>query len=33
VHIVAHGCIDERVMSVLGEKDAQQSALLSALKP
>jgi SNF2 family DNA or RNA helicase len=33
VHIVADGCIDERVMSVLGEKDAQQSALLSALKP
>ncbi len=33
VHIVASGCIDERVISVLGEKDAQQSALLSALKP
>lgn len=33
VHIVANGCIDERVISVLGEKDAQQSALLSALKP
>ena len=33
IHIVADGCIDERVMSVLGEKDAVQSALLSALKP
>ena len=33
VHIVANACIDERVISVLGEKDAQQSALLSALKP
>jgi len=33
VHVVASGCIDERVMSVLGEKDAQQSALLNALKP
>lgn len=33
IHIVADGCIDERVMSVLGEKNAVQSALLSALKP
>ncbi len=33
VHLIASGCIDERVMSVLGTKDAQQSALLSALKP
>lgn len=33
IHIVADGCIDERVMSVLGEKDAAQSALLTALKP
>ena len=33
VHIVANGCIDERVMRVLNEKNAQQSALLSALKP
>ena len=33
VHIVADGCIDERVMSVLADKDAQQSKLLNALKP
>lgn len=33
IHIVADGCIDERVISVLSEKDAVQSALLTALKP
>ena len=33
VHIVADGCIDQRVMSVLADKDAQQSKLLNALKP
>ncbi|CAB4137619.1 HepA Superfamily II DNA/RNA helicases, SNF2 family [uncultured Caudovirales phage] len=33
VHLIADGCIDERVMQVLGSKDAQQSALLKALKP
>ena len=33
VHLGASGCIDERVMAVLGQKDAQQSALLNALKP
>lgn len=31
VHIVARGCIDERVMLVLSDKDAVQSKLLSAL--
>ena len=33
IHIVAADCIDERVMSVLADKDAQQSKLLNALKP
>lgn len=33
VHLVASGCIDERVMAVLGQKDAQQNALLNALRP
>lgn len=33
IHIVAEGCIDERVMAVLADKDAQQSKLLNALKP
>lgn len=33
VHLVASGCIDERVMTVLGQKDAQQNALLDALRP
>lgn len=33
VHIVASGCIDERVMQVLEDKDFTQRALLSALKP
>lgn len=33
VHLVASGCIDERVMAVLGQKDAQQNALLDALRP
>lgn len=33
VHIVAEGCIDERVLSVLSDKDAVQSKLLEALKP
>lgn len=33
VHLIADCCIDERVMAVLGSKDAQQSALLKALKP
>lgn len=32
VHIVAKGCIDERVMQVLSDKDAQQSNLIAALK-
>jgi len=32
VHIVARGCIDERVLSVLADKDATQRDLLSALK-
>lgn len=31
VHIVARGCIDERVLLVLSDKDAVQSKLLSAL--
>lgn len=31
VHIVARGCIDERVLSVLSDKDAVQSKLLNAL--
>jgi SNF2 family DNA or RNA helicase len=33
VHLMASGCIDERVMAVLGQKDAQQNALLNALRP
>lgn len=33
VHLVAEGGIDQRVMAVIGQKDAQQSALLDALKP
>ena len=33
VHIVAKGCIDERVLTVLADKDAVQSKLLNALKP
>lgn len=33
VHLVARGCIDERVVSVLSDKDAQQSSLMRALKP
>ena len=32
VHIVAQGCIDERVLTVLADKDATQSSLLRALK-
>lgn len=32
VHIVAEGCIDERVLEVLSDKDATQRDLLSALK-
>jgi len=32
IHIVSEGTIDERVLSVLGDKDKTQSALLSALK-
>ena len=32
VHIVADGCLDERVMRVLADKDATQSALINALK-
>lgn len=32
IHIVAKGCMDERVMSVLESKDLTQSALISALK-
>lgn len=32
VHIVVDGCLDERVMRVLGDKDADQSALITALK-
>lgn len=32
VHLVAQDCIDERVLSVLGEKGATQSSLISALK-
>lgn len=33
VHIVCGGTIDRRVVKVLGEKDATQSDLLTALKP
>ena len=32
VHLIIHGCLDERVISVLRHKDATQSALLRALK-
>lgn len=32
VHLVAEGCLDERIVKTLGEKDATQSALLKALK-
>lgn len=32
VHIVAQGCIDERVLTVLADKDATQRSLLRALK-
>lgn len=32
IHIVAYGCLDERVMSVLKDKDAVQGKLLDALK-
>lgn len=33
VHLVAGGCIDERVLSALASKDATQRNLLEALKP
>jgi SNF2 family DNA or RNA helicase len=33
VHLIAGDCIDERVMRALTSKDAQQGALLKALKP
>lgn len=33
VHLIADGCIDERVMSVIENKDLTQKALLTALKP
>ena len=33
VHIIATDTIDERVMTVLGDKDQTQRNLLSALKP
>lgn len=33
VHIVAQGCIDERVLKVLSEKNATQKDLLQSLKP
>lgn len=32
VHIVAEGCLDERVMRVLGDKEATQNKLINALK-
>jgi SNF2 family DNA or RNA helicase len=32
IHIVSKGTIDERVLSVLGDKDATQASLLNALK-
>lgn len=32
VHLVAKGCLDERVIDVLGQKDATQKSLLKALK-
>jgi hypothetical protein len=31
IHLIAQGCLDERVMSVLQDKDAQQRSLLQAL--
>ena len=33
VHIVAAGCIDERVLMALADKDATQKSLLQALRP
>lgn len=33
IHIIADGCLDERVMSVLKDKGAVQGKLLEALKP
>jgi SNF2 family DNA or RNA helicase len=33
LHIVSKGCIDERVLHVLKNKDSTQQSLLSALKP
>jgi hypothetical protein len=33
IHIVADGCIDERVMQVIETKDLTQRALVNALKP
>lgn len=33
IHLVAEGCIDERVMRVIESKDLTQRALLDALKP
>jgi SNF2 family DNA or RNA helicase len=32
IHIVSNGTIDQRVLSVLSDKDATQASLLSALK-
>jgi SNF2 family DNA or RNA helicase len=32
VHLVARGCLDERVIDVLGQKDATQKSLLKALR-
>lgn len=32
IHLVAKGCLDERVMQVLEQKDATQQALINALK-
>ena len=32
IHLIAQGCLDERVMSVLQDKDSQQRSLLMALK-
>lgn len=32
IHLVAQGCLDERVMQVLKEKDATQQSLIDALK-
>ena len=33
IHLIGSGTIDQRVLSVLGDKDASQGALLKALKP